>query len=100
MKKPRSRISALAALWGWTPAQIRAAALADSPALVEQIAGIKQAARAKARADIASISTAAVDSWIMRQGTQAPMPAPELRRKSKPCHPPHPADAPVADAPG
>jgi hypothetical protein len=84
MKKPRSRLSALAALWGWTPAQIRAAALADSPALVAQIAEIKQAARAKARADIAALSTAAVDEWIMRQGAQAPGPAPELRRKPNP----------------
>ena len=80
MKKPRSRTSALSALWGWTPAQIRAAALADSPAIGEQIAAIKQDARSKMRADIAAISKAAIDEWITRQGASAPGPAPILRR--------------------
>ena len=84
MKKPRSRISALSALWGWTPAQIRSAALADSPALVVQMAEIKQAARTKARADIAALSAAAIDEWVTRQGARAPGPAPLLRRKSTP----------------
>jgi len=84
MKKPRSALSALSALWGWTPAQIRAAALADSPALVTQIAEIKEAARKKAKEDIAAISAAALGEWIRRQGASAPGPAPELRRKPNP----------------